>query len=79
MFSSYKKDSELVTRLSFKLCKSMTEKGKPLSDGEFIKSCLTIFTEYACPDKKHLVEQTSLFRFTASRRINNLSENFKKL
>ena len=40
----------------------MAEKGKPFIDGEFIKNCLTIFTEYACPEKKHLVKQTSLFR-----------------
>ena len=38
----------------------MAEKGKPFSDGEFIKNCLTIFTEHVCPEKKHLVEQISL-------------------
>ena len=71
-FSSYRKDSELATRLSFKLCESMAENGKPFSDGEIIKNCLTIFTEYACPEKKHLVEQTSLSRFTVSHRTNGL-------
>ena len=29
----------------------MAEKGKPFSDGEFIKNCLTIFIEYACSEK----------------------------
>ena len=48
-------------------------KGKPFSDGEFIKNCLTIFTEYACPEKKHLVKQTSL-----SHRTNDLSDNIKE-
>ena len=56
----------------------MAEKGKPFSDGEFIKNCLTIFTEYACPEKKHLVEQASLSRFTVSRRTNDLSDNIKE-
>ena len=42
----------------------MAEKGKPFSDGEFIKNCLTIFTEYAPPEKKYLAEETSLSRFT---------------
>ena len=53
-------------------------KGKAFTDGEFIKNCLTIFTEYACPEYKHLVEQTSLSRFTVSRRINDPSDNIKE-
>ena len=39
-FTTYKKDSELVTQLRFKLCECMAEKGKPFSDGEFIKNYL---------------------------------------
>ena len=56
----------------------MTEKGKPFGDGEFIKNCLTIFTECACPEKKHLVKQTSLWRFAISRRSNDLLDNIKE-
>ena len=77
-FTTYKKNSELVTKMSFKLCECMAEKGKPFNDGEFIKNCLTILTEYACPEKKHLVEQTNLSRFTVSRRTNDLSGNIKE-
>ena len=54
-------------------------KGKPFTDGEFIKNCLTIFREYACPEYKHLVEQTNLSRFTVSRRINDLLDNIKEI
>ena len=75
VFTTYKKNSELVTELSFKLCECMAEKGKPFSDVEFIKNFLTIFTEYACPEKKYLVEQTSLSRITVSHRTNDLSNN----
>lgn len=75
---TYKKNSEVVTKLSYKLCECMAEKGKSYSDGEFIKNCLTIFTEYACPEKKHLVEKTSLSRFTVSRRTKDLSDNIKE-
>ena len=78
VFTTYKKNPELVTKLSFKLCECLAEKGKPFSDREFIKDCLTIFTEYACPEKKHLVDQTSLSRFTVSRRTNDLSDNIKE-
>ena len=51
VFTTCKTNSEMVTKLSFKLCECMAEKGKPFSDGEFIKNCLTIFTEQACPEK----------------------------
>ena len=44
------------------------KKRKPFGDGEFIKNCLTILTEYACPENKQLVEQTSLSRLTVSRK-----------
>ena len=56
----------------------MAEKGKPLGDGELKKNCLTISTEYACPSKKHLVEQTSLWRLIVSRRTNDLPNNNKE-
>ena len=56
----------------------MAEKGKPFNDGKFVKNCLTIFTEYACPEYKHLVEQTSFSHFTVSRRINDLTDNIKE-
>ena len=55
----------------------MAENGKPFSDGDFIKNCQTIFYEYACQEKKYLVEQTSLTDFTVSRRTNDLSDNIK--
>ena len=57
----------------------MAEKGKPFIDEEFIENCLTIFTEYACSEKKHLAEQTSLSRFTILRRKNALSDNIKEI
>ena len=56
----------------------MAKKRKPFNDGEFIKNCLTTFTDYACPQNKHLVEQTSLSRFTVTRRTNDLSDNSKE-
>ena len=43
VFTTYKKDSELVTKLRFKLCECMAEKGKPFSDREF----LNIVSQYS--------------------------------
>ena len=79
VFTTDKKDSELVTKLSFKLCEWMAVKEKPYSDGEFIRNCLIIFTENTCPEKKHLAEQTSLSRFTVWHWTNYLSDNIEEI
>ena len=77
VFHGYKKDNELITKLSFKIAEAIAEKGKLYSDGEFIKNCLEIFIENVSPEKKNLVEQISLSRFTVARRIDDLSENIE--
>ena len=77
IFHGYKKDNELVTKLSFKIAEAIAEKGKPYSDNGFIKNCREIFVENVSPEKKNLVEQISLSRFTVARRIDDLSENIE--
>ena len=57
----------------------MADERKPFGDRAFIKNCLTIFIEFACLEKKHLAEQTSLSRFTVLRRTNDLSDNIKEI
>ena len=64
--------------MSFMLCDSMAVKGKPFGDGELIKKYMTIFPKYACPEKKNLMEQTSLSRLTVSRCTNYLSDNINE-
>ena len=77
IFHGYKKDNKLVTKLSFKIAEAIAEKGKPYSDGEFIKNCLEIFVENVSPEKENLVEQINLSRFTVARRIDDLSQNIE--
>ena len=77
VLTSYRKDSELVTRLSFRLYEFMQKK-ESLSATENSSVLLTIFTEFACPEKKQLAEQTDLSRFNLSRRTYHLSDNIKK-
>ena len=77
VFHGYKKNNELVTKLSFEIAEAIAEKGKPYSDGEFIENCLEIFIENVSPEKKNLVEQINLSRFTVARRIDDLSENIE--
>ena len=77
MMMSYKDDSELGSVLSFKLSEAIAEKGKPFSDGEFIKHCLLIFAKLACPEKKHLIEDCGLSRFTVARRIDTMASHLE--
>ena len=77
MMLTYKDDSELASIQSFKLSEAIAEKGKALSDGEFIKHCLFIFSELACPEKKYLIEQTSLSRYTVARRIDTMASHLE--
>ena len=60
MISVYKDDSQIATELSYEISEAIAQKGKAFSDGEFVKHCLMIFAERACPEKKYLIEQTSL-------------------
>ena len=53
MILGYKDDSQFATELSFKISEAIAEKGKPFSDGEFIKHCLKIFAELAYPKKSN--------------------------
>ena len=73
MISVYKDNSQITTELSYKISEAIAEKGKAFSDGEFVKHCLMIFAERACPEKKYLIEQTSLSRFTVGLRTDTLS------
>jgi len=77
MISLYKNDTQLRTELSFKFSEAIAEKGEGFSDGEFVKHCLMIFAERACPGKKYLTEQTSLSRFTVARKIDAVSSHLE--
>ena len=79
MISVYKDNSQITTELSYKISEAIAEKGKAFSDGEFVKHCLMIFAEWACPEKKYLIEQTSLSRFTVGRRTDALSSNLEDI
>ena len=63
--------------LSFEISEVIAEKGKAYSDSEFIKNCLDLFTRRVFPEKKWVVQQLSLFRFTGAKQITDFSENIK--
>ena len=77
VFQKYKKGNEVATKLSFQIAEAIAERGKPFSDGDFVKHCLSIFTETACQEKKELVKEISLSHQTIARRITELAENIQ--
>ena len=44
----------------------MLRKGKPFSDGEFIKKWLEVSNDDACPKKKYLLKQSKCFAFSVA-------------
>ena len=79
MILVYKDDSQITTKLRYKISKAIAEKGKAFSDGEFVKHCLMIFAERARPEKKYLIEQIGLSRFTVRHRTDALSSHLEDI
>ena len=79
MIFIYKENSQITTELSNKISEAIAEKGRAFSDGEFVKHCLMVFAEQACPEKKYLIEQTSLSTFTVGCRTDALSSHFEDI
>ena len=76
-FKAARQSSEAATKVSFLISEAIAKRGKPLSDGDFVKDCLDIFTSVVCPDKKSMVEKTSLSSQTVARRVDDLAANIQ--
>lgn len=50
-FQVANQSSEAATKVSFLTAEAIAKRGKPLSDGEFVKECMGIFTSVVCRDK----------------------------
>ena len=69
LLKTLSKSSEETTKISFLIAEVIAMRGKPLSEGEFVKDCLSMFTSVACPDKTSVVEKISLSHQTVARRV----------
>lgn len=67
--------SELLA--SYKVAELIARHGKPFSDGDFIKQCLTTVAETMCPEKMQEFNNVSMSRNTVVRRIEDLSANLE--
>lgn len=77
LFRIPKENSETVTKISFLISEEIAKRGKPFTDGEFVKNCLNIFASNICPEKKSLVQNISLSHQTVGRRIDDMADNIK--
>ena len=53
-------ENESVNRTSYKIVHKMAERGKPFTDGNFIKECMMEAANDFCPEKADLFGSISL-------------------
>ncbi|XP_076343055.1 general transcription factor II-I repeat domain-containing protein 2-like isoform X1 [Tachypleus tridentatus] len=75
LFTSKFAENESVTRTSYKIVHRMAERGKPFTDGKFIKECMMEAANELCPEKANFFESISLSATSVVRRAEELGEN----
>ena len=70
-------DNESITRASYKIVNELAERGKPFTDGNFIKECMMEAVNDLCPEKANLFGSISLSASSVVRRIEELGENIQ--
>ncbi|XP_030613825.1 general transcription factor II-I repeat domain-containing protein 2 [Archocentrus centrarchus] len=71
------KAQENATVASYEIAQLIAQHGKPFSDGDFIKQCLTKVAGIMCPEKLQEFSSVSMSRNTVVRRIEDLSADLK--
>ncbi|KAJ8896934.1 hypothetical protein PR048_002280 [Dryococelus australis] len=61
IFKKRVQESEAVTRVSLRIAREITKRGKPFTDGDYIKNCMLIMVEELFPDKIEQCKSISLF------------------
>ena len=77
LFFRTNKIQENATTASYEVAKLIAQHGKPFTEGDFIKQCLTKVTEIMCPEKVQEFNNLSLSRNTIMRRIEDLSADLE--
>uniref|UniRef100_A0AAR2KU72 DUF4371 domain-containing protein n=1 Tax=Pygocentrus nattereri TaxID=42514 RepID=A0AAR2KU72_PYGNA len=62
-------------RASFQLAKLIAKSGKPFTEGEFVKQCLTAVVMEMCPEKTDSFSAVSLSAPTITRRVEEMGDN----
>ncbi|XP_066963213.1 general transcription factor II-I repeat domain-containing protein 2A-like [Macrobrachium rosenbergii] len=77
VFAKKVKEYDASLKTSFLISQILAKRLKPYSDGEVVKECLCVASDNMFPDKKKLVENISLSRYTVARRKDSLSGNIE--
>ena len=64
-----------ITRTSYKIVQKIVERGKPFTDGNYIKECLMETVNELCPKNSILFASISLSASSVARRTEELGEN----
>ncbi|KAG9278014.1 general transcription factor II-I repeat domain-containing protein 2-like [Astyanax mexicanus] len=64
-------------RASFQVAKLIASSGKPFTDGEFVKQCLTAVVKEMCPEKADLFSAVSLSAPTVTRRVEEMGDKLQ--
>ena len=68
-------ENKSFTCTSYKTVQKIIERGKPFTDGTYIKECMMVAVNDLCPNKADLFENISLSASSVVRRTKELGEN----
>ncbi|XP_029639706.1 general transcription factor II-I repeat domain-containing protein 2-like [Octopus sinensis] len=68
-------ENESIIRVRCKIVNKLAERGKPFTDGNFIKECMMEAVNDLCPEKANMFGCISLSASSVVRRIEKLGEN----
>ena len=67
--------NQSAVRASFRIAQLLASNSKPSTDGEFVKKCMNVIVEEACPEKKDVFNTASLSASTITRRTEEIGGN----
>ena len=71
-------DKEKAMLSRYIVSQKIVEKGKPFSDGEFVKECMVACAMELCPKEKQKFEDVSLSRQTVTRKIVDMADDSRE-
>ena len=75
MFEKSNQESQASTHASYVVAYEIAKRGKPFSEGEFVKDCMLKVAEIVCPDKQRAFQNVSLSRMTVTRRVQEIGSD----
>lgn len=70
-------ESEAATKVSLRIAHEIAKRGKPFTDGDYIKNCMLIAAEELFPDKTEQCKAVSLSANTVARRVEDIASDLR--